>query len=287
MLQLRAGDGVGIIALSNGLSKSQSAILTKLEELFRQWELEVFLAKDLYRQDTIYAATDKRRAQMLMEFYQDKRIKAIFDVSGGDLANGVLPYLDYELIARKSKLFFGYSDLTVVLNALYTKTNQSSTLYQVRNLVGAHACHQQARFRETLFQKKKSLWTFNYHWIQGKEMAGVVIGGNIRCLLKLAGTPYFPNCRGKLLLLESLSGHGGKIATYLNQLKQLGVFEQINGLILGTFTEMEASNNRLHLITLVQTILDNDQMPMIKTNEIGHQSDSKAVVIGQELQLQF
>ncbi len=34
-------------------------------------------------------------------------------------------------------------------------------------------------------------------------MDGIVVGGNIRCLLKLAGTPYWPDMREKILLLES------------------------------------------------------------------------------------
>ncbi len=28
-------------------------------------------------------------------------------------------------------------------------------------------------------------------------MEGIVVGGNIRCLLKLAGTPYWPDMRGE------------------------------------------------------------------------------------------
>ena len=37
-------------------------------------------------------------------------------------------------------------------------------------------------------------------------MEGIVVGGNIRCLLKLAGTPYWPDMREKILLLESFGG---------------------------------------------------------------------------------
>ena len=40
-----------------------------------------------------------------MEFYEDASIKAIFDISGGDLANTILPYLDYERIASVKSNF--------------------------------------------------------------------------------------------------------------------------------------------------------------------------------------
>ena len=65
------------------------------------------------------------KARELMEFYEDASIKAIFDISGGDLANTILPYLDYERIASVKKQFCGYSDLTTIINAIYAKHRKS------------------------------------------------------------------------------------------------------------------------------------------------------------------
>ena len=72
--------------------------------------------------------------------------RAIFDVSGGDIANEVLPYLDFDTIRKANKPYFGYSDLTTVINSLYTKAGVSSYLYQVRFLVGKYAGMQQTAF---------------------------------------------------------------------------------------------------------------------------------------------
>ncbi len=70
-------------------------------------------------------------------------------------------------------------------------------------------------------------------------MEGVVAGGNLRCLLKLAGTPYWPDLTGKLLFLEARSGLVPQLSTMLEQLSQLGAFRQAAGILLGTFTQME------------------------------------------------
>jgi len=277
MISLTQGDKVGFIALSNGLDFRQEAILRELNQLLSSKGINVIYAKFIYRLETIYAASDQQRANQLMDFYKDEQIKAIFDVSGGDLANGVLSYLDYEIIARTKKPFFGYSDLTVVLNALYTQAKQPSYLYQIKNLVGHHAKTQQKNF----FHHPQSLLDFNQEWIQGSKMEGITVGGNIRCFLKLAGTPYFPDFQDKILVLESLSGDVPKMATYLNQYKQIGVFDKINGLILGTFTEMEQNQYQPDIVSLTQRIIQNDQLPILKTNQIGHGSDSKAIMIGQ------
>ena len=116
-------------------------------------------------------------------------------------------------------------------------------------------------------------------------MSGEVIGGNIRCFLKLAGTSYMPTFDNKILLLESYSGDVAKMATYLNQYKQLGVFDRINGIILGYFTEMQQNCYQPDIISLVRQIVNNDKLPIIKTEYIGHGSDSRCAIIGEVLTL--
>lgn len=285
MTLLNHHQAVGIIALSNGLSENQRQTIEQLEVVLTNLGLEVKYPTSLFRTNSVYHATDQERAQMLMDFYQDNHIQAIFDVSGGDLANGVLPYLDYDLIHSHSKLFFGYSDLSVVLNAIYAKTNQPTYLYQIRNLVGEKGLIQQQRFQETFLKGGNSILELNPVWIQGNHMSGEVIGGNIRCFLKLAGTSYMPDFNEKILLLESYSGDVAKMATYLNQYKQLGVFDRINGIILGYFTEMQEKKYQPDIVSLVRQIVDNDKLPIVKTEYIGHGADSRCAIIGEVLTL--
>lgn len=64
-----------------------------------------------------------------MDFFKNLNIKVIFDVLGGDLVNGILDYLDFEIIKKNFKLFFGYSDLIVVLNVIYVKMGMKICLY--------------------------------------------------------------------------------------------------------------------------------------------------------------
>ena len=83
-------------------------------------------------------------------------------------------------------------------------------------------------------------------------MEGIVVGGNLRCLLKLAGTEYFPDMKGKILLLEAYGGETGPIATSFNQLELMGVFEQVNGILLGTFTRYEAAELEMSVCDLLK-----------------------------------
>lgn len=102
-------------------------------------------------------------------------------------------------------------------------------------------------FEQYLFQESEELTRFSYQFVQKSSMEGVTAGGNIRCLLKLAGTAYWPDLRGKILILEALGGKREQLITYLSQLKQLGAFEQAAGILLGTYHHGEGRKCRSSL----------------------------------------
>ena len=115
-------------------------------------------------------------------------------------------------------------------------------------------------------------------------MNGVVVGGNIRCFLKLAGTEYWPDMTGKVLLLEAYSGEISQIATLFSQLEQMGVFDQVTGILLGTFTKFEKSGATQSVFDLLKEHIP-ETLPVAQTSEIGHGADSKAIVIGENVGL--
>ncbi|WP_252244542.1 MULTISPECIES: S66 peptidase family protein [unclassified Clostridium] len=285
MKLLNKGDKVGIIACSNGVDKSMELKMNELKRTLNFIGLNVIFSNTIYKKYSVFNGSGKERANELMKLFEDRSIKAIFDISGGDLANGILEYLDFDTIKKNSKLFFGYSDLSVVINALYAKSNIKMYLYQIRNLIGDNSEIQIKNFIETFMEDKKSLFDFKYEWIQGKSIEGIVVGGNIRCFLKLAGTEYMPKFKDKILLLESLSGNVAKMTTYLTHYKQLRVFKEIKGIILGNFTEMENNQYSPSIIELVKDIVSDENMPIVKTSEIGHGLDSKCIVIGKNIEL--
>ena len=233
---LKEYDTIGIISTSDGVSKET---LSKIINILENFNLKPKLSQTIIRVNSHFSGTGEERAEELTKLFCDKEIKAIFDISGGDSANYILPYLDFEKIAQNKKYFFGYSDLSVIINFLYRKSHVKSFYYNFHNLYGEFASEQQDLFKKLFFNENPNFLTYDLNWIYGKSMSGIVIGGNIRCFLKLAGTKYFPNVGKKILFLESLSGNSNRIGSFLAQLEQIGVFEKISGILLGTFTELE------------------------------------------------
>ena len=282
---LLKGDKIGIVACSNAQLLSNKEKINELEKVLKDIGLNPIFSKFIYEKYSVFSGSGKERGEALMNFYLDKDIKAIFDISGGDLANEVLDYLDFEIIKNNPKAFFGYSDLTTIINAIYSKTGNVSYLYQIRNLIYSFKDIQKERFINSILLGKDDLFNIKYEFLQGNKMSGVVVGGNIRCFLKLSGTPYMPNLENKILLLESYGGEVALMTTYLTQLKQMGAFKKIKGIILGTFTKMEENKVKPNIEEIVLKIVNDKNLPIIKTNEIGHGMDSKCMSIGKNIKV--
>ena len=242
---------VGLIGLSDPLDKTK---LGNVIADLKTKDLQIVTANSLFKPASAFEkACD---FNMLCKLELD----AIFDVSGGDLANLTIAFLDFDAYLNTRAYFYGYSDLTVILNSLYTKTHKQCCLYQIRNNID-QACVTDR---------------FDYYWLKHQCAEGIVVGGNIRCFLKLAGTKYFPDMTKKILFLESYSGNINRILSYFAQLEMMGIFEQISGLILGQFTELDQTKKD-HLL---EEYVLKYPIGILRTRQIGHSKNSKAIWIG-------
>lgn len=276
---IKEGSTIGFISLSNGLSTTVEDKVIALKNLLHKFNYKVIESTTIYSKNSPWSGTPKEKANELHKLYLNPTVHAIFDLSGGDLSNEVLPYIDFNIIKNNPKLFVGYSDLSVIINSIYSQTSNKSILYRPFNLLEEDTTNN-IDPNNTFISCKNNTLDFNYRYLQGSNLSGVVVGGNLRCTLKLAGTKYLPSFDNKILLLESLGGDVPKIVTYLNQYKLINAFNNIKGIILGTFTEMEKNNLTPTVYEILLDILDNKNIPIIKTDEIGHNPNSKAIIIG-------
>ncbi len=231
---------IGILNLSNPVTRSVSSLVEKLKE----GNNDVKVSPILHDAN----ASPKEKADLFNQWIKED-LDFIFDVSGGDLANTTIPYIDAKAFRRSRTLFAGYSDLTCVLNRL--ALIRPVLLLQIANCTDPlHPC------------------------VVDREN---VLGGNIRCFLKLAQTPFFPDCEGKTLFLESYSGNRYRIESYFAQLSMMGVFSEIDRLILGNFTELlDESDGKQHLERIARTYC---RKPIDFDCRIGHQKDAYGLLL--------
>ena len=86
---LKVNDKIALVVCSNGKKIEDRARLEKLEVVLKEMSLVPVFSNYIYEDKFGRSSSAKYRANELMKFYEDDSIKAIFDISGGDLANEV------------------------------------------------------------------------------------------------------------------------------------------------------------------------------------------------------
>ncbi len=286
--RLKKGDLIGIISPAsapNDLFKIEKGV-SYLEGL----GYKVKVGKNTSTSHGYLAGTDDQRVEDLHEMFRDKEVKAVICSRGGYGSPRLLDKIDYKLIARNPKIFVGYSDITALQMAFLEKTG---LLTFAGPMLAVDLYNSVSPFTEEMF------WTlitsnkkFGRIEFPGNEKIfpvvkgvakGRLIGGNLATFLSLAGTQYFPDIRNKILLLEEVSEAPYRVDRMFNQLRLMGVFKKISGLILGAFTDCNESDSEKKTLTtgeVVADYVDKLDIPVVYNFMYGHIADKITVPFG-------
>jgi len=262
-LKLQKGDQVGLISPGSFVSDEKlNKAIVNLESL----GLKVSTSKNIRAQKGFTAGTIRQRIDDLHEMFSNPEIKAVWCARGGYGCGELLPHLNYGLIARNPKILIGYSDITALLHAITLKTG----------LITFHGPVEQKREISLKSNDTKS-FTIN----PGKS-EGILVGGNLTLLAAAAGTPYMPDLRGKIIIIEEIGEKPYRIHRMLNQLKQATNLHESSAILLGQFWDCEPGKGELSL-SLEETLRDVFQdfkQPIGYGFQWGHIDDIATVPIG-------
>ncbi len=100
----------------------------------------------------------------------------------------------------------------------------------------------------------------------------VLWGGNLAVLTSLVGTPYFPQVKGGVLVLEDIAEHPYRIERMLTQLLHAGVLAAQKAIVLGQFTQYQLAPNDkgFKLQTVVDWLRSQLKVPVLTNLPMGH-----------------
>ncbi|WIV20605.1 LD-carboxypeptidase [Paenibacillus polygoni] len=236
---LRRGDTVGIVTLGSPLNR---ATIDARIAVLRSTGLNTIVGEHVYEQDGFLAGTDEDRAADLMAMFQNDEVRLILPTRGGTGVAGILPYLDFDIIRNNPKLISGYSDITILLNALY----QYADLITLQSLMLIDFSLQTPVYNFEQFFTATSIPTPTRRIsnppsipmisrIPG-NVTGPLVGGNLTSFVDTLGTPYEIDIRNKILVLEETHEPTNTVYRYLNHLQLAGKLEECAGIIMGECT---------------------------------------------------
>ncbi len=299
--KLQKGDTVAIISPSGGVPEKLKSQFNNGVKFLESLGLKVKICKNVLGRYYYSSGTTKERLNDIHEAFADKEVKAVIMSIGGNTANHLLDGLDFDLIKKNPKIFLGISDGTTLLNPIFSKTGLIT--YHGPDLIFTFGLPMSPIIKEnlikTLFDGNVGQLRPNPDWkgldelnknqeykgwqcVRSGKASGILVGGNITCLENLDNTEFRPDYKNKILFLEAYMVGIEDADMVLTHFRQVKVFDEINGLILGHFYGSHTLDKKQdrEVRDVILEITKNYFFPILEIGEIGHNVENYIMPIG-------
>ncbi|MDW8682208.1 LD-carboxypeptidase [Streptococcus suis] len=306
MKRLKKGDHIRVVSPSSSIERiggfeANLAAKEKLEEL----GFKLTFSEHYFENDLFYSAPIASRVADLEAAFADESVDAILTTIGGFNSNELLPYLDFDLIARHPKMFCGYSDTTALLNAIYAKTGMPTYMgpaYSSFKMVQAQQYQTEAWLKAVtqdsyelipspewssdawyLPDAPRTFYPTEWKIYNPGKASGIAIGGNISTLNLLTGTEFAPRPDNYILFLEEAEDDDYLIiARHLTALLQ--AYPNPQAVLIGRFPKETKMTEEILLAILDKhPILK--KVPVLYDLDFAHTQPLFTITIGGQVEL--
>ncbi|MFC1845381.1 LD-carboxypeptidase, partial [Thermodesulfobacteriota bacterium] len=230
------------------------------------------------------AGSDRERADDFNRLWSDPEVKALVAIRGGYGCLRMLDLIDMKQIRETPKILIGFSDLTVLLNAISRKTRLVTFHGPVVTTLASIDKKSEKSFFNVLSGKiPNEIKLSNLKIVNTGRANGILLGGNLTTLVHMIATPYEIPWEKAVLFIEDTGESPYRLDRLLTHLDKAKRLHKIKGLILGTFTDkvrkekstiLKGVNNR------VTELLADKKIPIWANFPTGHSRRNLTLPIG-------
>lgn len=277
--------------------------------------MKPIFSRNAVRYNSSYKKSVEQKLEELNEIIDEKPI-LIFASIGGYNSIQLLSKIDYKKIKDNNITFCGFSDITSLLLAIYTKTKKEVlygpcytvnmcdyggideyTKYNLLKCVDGKcfelkpATYEMNEFidwadlEKTAIIKKKNKKENDWITIINGKCKGKLLGGNLTTIMNLIGTEYLPvnSFKNKILFLEDCETNIDEFCSRLESLKLKGIFNDIKGIIFGKF-DLNEINKEIE--AFLKDYFGGYNKPIICNVDFGHIFPILTIPIGRDAKLE-
>ena len=286
---LKYNSTIGLICPAGGFDDYKPIRL--VVKYLKKKGFNVKLGKSLFSSGNAYkylSGSDSKRLLDLHNFCNDKTVDAIFALRGGYGSLRLLKDIDFNLIRKSKKIILGFSDITVLLLAIYSKCR----------LITFHGPLLGIKFinkdLEPLHRKSdNNLWKvlhdpkFKFSYSNKSEglviypgkASGKLLGGNLTDICSMIGSGFLPDFKDSILFLEDCYEEPYKIDRLLTQIHNAGIFSKVNGVIFSSFYKCGFKNDK-EVKCLLKDRMASYKIPVVYNFPVGHDLGNYTLPIG-------
>lgn len=240
---LKPGDTIGITCPSGYITAED---IQPAVEQIQGWGFKTIAGSTVGKRDFTFGGTDEERTRDFQDMINNPEVKAILCARGGYGVVRIIDAIDFSSFKKNPKWVIGFSDITVFHNHLHSNIGVATIHSKMCNSFPGDWSKAEPIQIETILSLKKIL--------QGETMQykaepntrnragiaeGLLVGGNLKMIETLAGTPSDISTTGKILFVEDTGEALYNIDRMFCHLKRTGKLAQLKGLIIGGFTSIK------------------------------------------------
>jgi muramoyltetrapeptide carboxypeptidase len=245
------------------------------------WGYKVEISKHASNRCNYFSGSDNERLSDLQKVLDDPKVKAIVCARGGYGSVRILDQLNWSGFKTHPKWIVGFSDITVF--------HLRCAILGIMSLHATMPLNFSSNSKEALSTLDAALSGKKFEINAppsslNKEgvASGKLIGGNLSIIFSLLGTQERFEFEEGILFLEDLSEQLYHLDRMFFALKKAGVFNKINGLIVGGMTNLKDTTPSFGM-TYEEIILEKMEgiaIPICFNFPSGHIDDNRAMILG-------
>jgi muramoyltetrapeptide carboxypeptidase len=292
---LSSNDTVGIIAPSSAIADPDD--FAKIEPTVAHFGLKPKYGEHLRWRSRNLAASIEERVRDIHGLFADQSVKAIFCARGGYGASEIVAHLDYDLIRRNPKVFVGYSDITVLHQAIRRHAGLM-TFHGPMPVASPMTDFTADWFRKAVFEarplgrlgapaeSRPLRPTYPLRTVVPGQITAPIVGGNLSMIIGMLGTPYELDTTNAILFIEDIDEEPYRIGRMLIQLKLAGKLDKAAGVIMGKCKDCGPSayqpsfSSPYTLGEQIDNVLGALKVPVLSGMALGHTDDQLTIPLG-------
>ena len=277
---LKKGNTIGITCPAGYMAaeKAQKCIST-----LQSWGFDVMVGKTVgSKSKNYFSGSDEVRQNEMQAMLDDENIHAILCGRGGYGVGRIIDGLDFTKFKKKPKWVIGFSDVTILHAHLYTKIKVASLHAPMASAFNEGENEFIQSLHKAIIGKKAKYSCAPHPFNKPGTATAELVGGNLSLLTHLIGTPSAINTKNKTLFIEDIGEQIYHIDRMLYQLKRSGMLENLAGLIVGGFTDMEDTERPFgkKVYEIIKEITAAYNYPVCFNFPVSHSKKNYALKIG-------
>jgi len=282
---LQSGDQIRLVTPSGTIDP---AFIDGAKKVLTSWGLNVTEGEFARTEYGRFGGTKEQRIADLQVALDDTEVKAILCSRGGYGVAQLIDKLDFTKFGANPKWLIGFSDITILHNAISNLNIASIHGIMAKHLTELPAdCEQVQQLKNILFGKLPHYQIPSHALNRTGKAEGKLIGGNLSVLVGMIGTSFDLPYEGSILFLEDIAEKPYHIDRMMQQLRLSGALSKISGLILGQFSDCE--EDPLMKQTIAEIIFENVKAykyPVCFNFPSGHVDYNLPLVMGAEVKME-